>query len=140
MVWGQGGGLHSYNPFLSCGCYIVKRFKQATPTHSLGYCSFDHIISTLIAVHQWNSPAKPLITRRSMPYSTCIKNIFGSTFNCGHIKTLQQGSSLQSRELEVKSPPFCTCFVLTKCKTVNFNLIVVRNPVMVSRCCKKNAR
>lgn len=47
--------LHSYTPFLSCGFYIVERFREATPTHSLSYDSFDHIISTFIAVHQQTS-------------------------------------------------------------------------------------
>lgn len=42
-----------------------------------------------------------------------------------------------SRELEVKSPPSCSCFVLTKSKAILLNMIVVHNHLTYSRCYKK---
>lgn len=42
---------------------------ETTPTHSLSYYSFDHIIATFIAVHQQTSPAQPLTPRRFILYS-----------------------------------------------------------------------
>lgn len=45
-----------------------------------------------------------------------------------------------SRGHEVKSPPSCSCFVLTKSKTILLNMIVVHIRLTYSRCYKKYAR